>query len=733
VALALLAAGGSARGGPQAFIQAPASAVVSGQRCQLRVQVPDWERPAPSHGPDLGPDPGALPWVWSLVAGPGAIEPESGLFVAPEVAQPVTVRVRARLEPEGAPGIETERVLLVLPFEPFDLVGRVLGTDWAESFSSEHPFLDLATEARQAPPDRVRSQFVPPDLLPDLQHAAPGIPFTLTWTRVQGVQAELLSYREGHDLVRLDVSGQAARELTLWRPVSACMVESLGVGPAGTWVSVVQPCPIRVHGLLPFAGNPMAAPGHRDGPGLSARFREPFGLARVRAPGPGPSTHSWFLVSDPGSHVIRMVSEAGAVTTPWGEPDQPGFQDPGSSGLSAWARSLCLGDRLGDEPGSRFRGPTFLHAWKNGNSIRAAEWQCLVSDSGNHAIRVLRAGGKVATLAGSPGLAGYQDSIFSCRARFNDPQGLAEDSLGNLYVADRGNHVIRRIGPGGVSTLAGAPGQPGTRDGQGRSAQFSALRGLASHRLAGGEVLHAVDGHAIRRITLPDGQVTTPLGIVATPGFEDATGEDREAALRRPCLNRPCGIQAMTEGLLIADEGNHCLRSWRFETSSLTTCLGSPGQGETRWGLVWPDLGVPADDRFASVAAPRTLVSVPPYQDAVILTTGAGLAEFHPGRAGRAPLGPISLSCGAAGLAQACGVTFSVDLKSPGSIRPIHYTVDFLEPDGTLAERVRGTGRSSAPMAAQGQFCQRGTGAVVVRCVTDQGVCAGIRKAVEVR
>jgi hypothetical protein len=583
VALALLAAGSPARGGPEAFIQAPASALVAGQHCQLRVQVPAWERPGPGQGPDLGPDPGALPWVWSLVEGPGAIEP-SGRLEAPEVAQPVTIRVRARLEPADGPALQAERLLLVLPFEPFDLVARV---------------------------------------------------------------------------------------------------------------------------------------------------REPFGLARVAAPGPGGRNPTWILVSDPGSHVIRMVSETGTVTTPWGEPDQPGFQDPGGSGLGAWARSLCRADRPGQaEPGSRFRGPTFLHAAHHDPSSWDPEWRCLVSDSGNHAIRVLRTGGNVATLAGSPGQAGHHDSILGCRVRFNDPQGLAEDSLGNLYVADRGNHVIRRITPGGgVGTLAGAPGEPGTRDGQGRSARFSALRGLAIQRLAGVELLHAVDGHAIRRITLPEAEVTTPLGVVATPGFEDATGEDR---LRRPCLNRPCGLEPSAEGLLIADEGNHCLRVWCFESSRLTTCAGTPGQGETRWGLVWPDPGLPLDDRFASLASPRTLVRVAPHSEAVILTTGAGLAGLHGRLEARDSLGPITLDSGQADLGHACAVTFSVDLAGSGS-RPIHYTADFLEPDGTLAERVRGTGRTSVPVAVQAQFSQRGAGAVVVRCVTDQGVCAGIRKAVEVR
>jgi hypothetical protein len=65
-------------------------------------------------------------------------------------------------------------------------------------------------------------------------------------------------------------------------------------------------------------------------------------------------------------------------------------------------------------------------------------------------------------------------------AQFNSPSGLTHDGAGNLYVADTGNHVIRRIAADGtVSTIAGSPGTSGSTDGTGAAALFDSPWGLA--------------------------------------------------------------------------------------------------------------------------------------------------------------------------------------------------------------------------------------------------------------
>ena len=92
-----------------------------------------------------------------------------------------------------------------------------------------------------------------------------------------------------------------------------------------------------------------------------------------------------------------------------------------------------------------------------------------VTDSGNHTIRrILAATGQVRTIAGMPGVAGYQDSI-GFDAKFNYPRGITVNG-DYLYVADTGNNVFRRVNKetGEVLTLSGKKGESsfiqGTRE-----------------------------------------------------------------------------------------------------------------------------------------------------------------------------------------------------------------------------------------------------------------------------
>jgi hypothetical protein len=87
-----------------------------------------------------------------------------------------------------------------------------------------------------------------------------------------------------------------------------------------------------------------------------------------------------------------------------------------------------------------------------------------VADTLNYVIRLIAPGGIVTTIAGTPGNKSYADGTGSAAA-FSNPTGVAVDSLGNIYVADSENYDIRMITPGGVvSTLAGKTGIPGSID-----------------------------------------------------------------------------------------------------------------------------------------------------------------------------------------------------------------------------------------------------------------------------
>src|SRR6185436_1121003 len=102
-----------------------------------------------------------------------------------------------------------------------------------------------------------------------------------------------------------------------------------------------------------------------------------------------------------------------------------------------------------------------------------------VGDSDNSTVRKITSAGVVSTLAGLAGSSGSADGTAS-DARFNDPNGVAVDSSGNIYVADTSNETIRKITSAGVvSTLAGLAGNPGYTDGTGSAARFYHPQGVA--------------------------------------------------------------------------------------------------------------------------------------------------------------------------------------------------------------------------------------------------------------
>lgn len=143
-----------------------------------------------------------------------------------------------------------------------------------------------------------------------------------------------------------------------------------------------------------------------------------------------------------------------------------------------------------------------------------------VADTGNHTVRKITPDGTVTTLAGTAGVAGYANGVGSA-ALFDTPSSLAADSAGNIYVADSANSVIRKITPEKVvTTLAGSPNAFGRVDGIGSSAQFGFVTAIAIDRAGN---LYATDLYCIRKIT-PSGSVTTLAGVADEVGHGDGMG-----------------------------------------------------------------------------------------------------------------------------------------------------------------------------------------------------------------
>ena len=186
---------------------------------------------------------------------------------------------------------------------------------------------------------------------------------------------------------------------------------------------------------------------------------------------------------------------------------------------------------------------------------------CLyVSDTLNHRIRIIASDGTVSTLAGST--AGFDNGTGSA-AKFSYPGGIDRDSDGNLYVADTGNHCIRKVTPTGVVTrIAGLVGTPGYLDtGYDVYSQFSSPYGIAVDSL--GDIYVADTGnHCIRKVS-SSGSVTTFAGTNEA-GLVEGDGEDAR-------FNSPCGMSFdKFDNLFVADSGNNRIRRIRPDSRVLS-------------------------------------------------------------------------------------------------------------------------------------------------------------------
>ncbi|MCX7173668.1 MAG: hypothetical protein NT159_07060 [Proteobacteria bacterium] len=145
--------------------------------------------------------------------------------------------------------------------------------------------------------------------------------------------------------------------------------------------------------------------------------------------------------------------------------------------------------------------------------------------SSNNGILKMSPAGAWVTLAGNDRIAGSEDGMGTA-ASFNDPSGLALDREGNLFVADTGNHTIRKIAPDGrVSTVAGlAPQGKRLIDSVGADARFGADFGMAAG--GGGQIYVADSGNKVVRRIAPDGSVSTVAGAMNSYGHADGVGSN---------------------------------------------------------------------------------------------------------------------------------------------------------------------------------------------------------------
>eukprot|EP00397_Hematodinium_sp_SG-2012_P042608 GEMP01047171.1.p1 GENE.GEMP01047171.1~~GEMP01047171.1.p1 ORF type:complete len:450 (+),score=110.75 GEMP01047171.1:246-1595(+) len=172
-----------------------------------------------------------------------------------------------------------------------------------------------------------------------------------------------------------------------------------------------------------------------------------------------------------------------------------------------------------------------------------------VADMSNHRILRVSPHGTVTTIGGS-GEAGHEDG-HGCYAQFNYPTSVAVDANSNVFVADWGNHVVRRIAPDGtVDTIAGSgPDHGGFKDGN--EAKFEYPNDVAVG--VDGAVYVADRGNSTVRCILPSGFVTTIAGT-GSAGYKDGNAMDA-------MFSSPEGITIDPDGTIyVMDSANNRIR-----------------------------------------------------------------------------------------------------------------------------------------------------------------------------
>jgi len=195
-----------------------------------------------------------------------------------------------------------------------------------------------------------------------------------------------------------------------------------------------------------------------------------------------------------------------------------------------------------------------------------ADGRVLVVDAKKHRVSVRSPGGPSTVIAGS-GNPGFVDGP-AVEAALKEPRGIVHDArLDVIYVADTGNHAVRRIQGGVMTTLAGS-GKPGDRDGRGSGADFKSPIGLA---LDDAGNLYVVDsGNHKLRVVTPHGAVTTIAGA-GRPGHADGVAGNA-------LFKEPEGVAVTADGtIFVADTKNYVIR--RIREGIVTTIAGTMRPG----------------------------------------------------------------------------------------------------------------------------------------------------------
>ena len=256
--------------------------------------------------------------------------------------------------------------------------------------------------------------------------------------------------------------------------------------------------------------------GTKDGAGDTAEFVDPY---RIEVDPDGN-----VYVTDMADARVRRITPDGMVSTYAGT-GIPGFKN-GDVSIAQFSEGI-------------------------GGIAIGARGDVYIDDTNNGRIRRISSAGQVSTFAGRE-QKGYVDGDTSV-AEFLDPNAILFDKQGNMYVADNGNYLIRKITPTGMVSRFSGAGTHGMADGDAGTAQFHFIYDMVMDK--DGNIL-LTDGDRIRKVN-PSGQVSTIAG--STTGYADGDGSTAK-------FNYPAGLAIDAEGnLYVADAMNNRIRKITFK------------------------------------------------------------------------------------------------------------------------------------------------------------------------
>jgi len=291
-----------------------------------------------------------------------------------------------------------------------------------------------------------------------------------------------------------------------------------------------------------------------------------------------------FYVADYANNVIRKVTISGGVT-----------------------KVVTLVCTDVDTSVSGFHSPFSLTISPDGK-------QLYVVDSGLNAIRIITLDTKsVITIGSTTGLSGSVDHTLKTEVRFNRPTGITTDG-NNIYVADSGNHTIRRIDINknyAVSTLAGTSGTIGSTDGTPRDARFNQPQRITTD----GTSLFVTDfnNRTIRKIDIKTGRVSTIAG--KSGPLEPAADGIIGSAAR---FNQPNGITTDGTYLYVTDSYLNTVRKID-KVSGATTTIDLPNRSlHTPMGITTDGVSLFVADTYTVTRTPETMIDTYTYSNSII-------------------------------------------------------------------------------------------------------------------